>query len=175
MSSSVYSSAYLFRFLNLIESVSPVQSKRARVWQSSITTLLHTCPPVDDVRALDTASLVQAYVNRQLLQFNTIMPWQLHKMRTAFDEAVEEFEQFTACPRAYLDQFEEAEPEVISAVSSQASHRAPAGARSKSSSLLATAAKTVPYETNYADILASLPRPRFKAASALHAANDEIH
>lgn len=102
------------------------------------------------------------------------MPWQLHKMRTAFDEAVEAFEQFTACPRAYLDQFEEAEPAALSAASSQSSHRAPAGARSKSSPLLATAAKAAPYETNYADILASLPRPCFAAASALYAANDEV-
>lgn len=164
---NIYSSAYLYRFLRLVAKQQHLPTSVLQAWRSAANALLPAATRHQDLREFDLDAAVQQYVDRQLAQYKTILPWQIHQHRSAFESMLSDFLVFSAHPKHYLA--------ALTAMHADAAVGA-VGMDIQSSRVSSGSERRLaaPYAPTFQDILQSLPRPRrVRVISPLVAANDE--
>ena len=167
---NIYSSAYLYRFLRLVAKQQRVPTSVLQAWRSAANALLPAGSQHQDLRDFDLESAVKRYIDEQLLQFKTILPWQIHQHKNAFESMLSDFLVFSAHPKHYLAALTALHADQADHAVGAAGMGAPAARRSN----MDVQRSDFDYVATFQDILQSLPRPRrIKVISPRTAANDE--
>lgn len=170
---NIYSSAYLYRFLRLVAKQQRVPTSVLQAWRAAANALLPAGNAQQDLREFDLDAAIQHYVDQQLLRYKTILPWQIHQHRSAFESMLSDFLLFSSHPKHYLAALTALHADqAVGAVGAvgMAGTDVSAGRRSAMDARRNQSA----YMASFQDILQSLPRPRrVKVISPLTAANDE--